>query len=219
MFILAGFEHATWRYFFPSWPKGFPSTTSELFRIFLSELPGPDIVGYLFENLMAKRSAGLLMYRISESKLQVFLVHPGGPFWANKDRGVWTIHKGEIDRDEDSLDAARREFEEETGFVAQGEFLSLGKIRQKSGKVVEAWAFAGDYDPSLLSSNLCSVEWPPQSGRQIKVPEVDRAGWFDLSGAKVKLIEAQWPFLDRLQDLLETKTSVQSSNGIGKGSP
>jgi predicted NUDIX family NTP pyrophosphohydrolase len=157
---------------------------------------------------MSKRSAGLLMYRILKSQLEVLLVHPGGPFWVKKDRGVWTIPKGEIDRDEAPLDAARREFEEETGFGARGDFLSLGKIRQKSGKVVEAWAFAGNCDPGKLKSNLCSMEWPPQSGRQINVPEVDRASWFTLPDARAKLIEAQWPFLDRLQDLLETNTSV-----------
>jgi predicted NUDIX family NTP pyrophosphohydrolase len=157
---------------------------------------------------MAKRSAGLLMYRILNGKPEVLLVHPGGPFWAKKDQGVWTLPKGEIDSGEAPLDAARREFQEETGFGAQGEFRPLGKIRQKSGKVVEAWAFAGNCNPQLLKSNLCSMEWPPQSGRQINVPEVDRAGWFAIPEAKAKLIEAQWPFLDRLQDLLETNTSV-----------
>jgi predicted NUDIX family NTP pyrophosphohydrolase len=161
---------------------------------------------------MSKRSAGLLMYRVLDGEPEVFLVHPGGPFWTKKDAGVWTIPKGEIDKDEAPLDAARREFEEETGFPAQGDFLSLGKIRQKSGKVVEAWAFAGDCDPQLLRSNLCSVEWPPQSGRHINVPEVDRAGWFHFPDARAKLIEAQWPFLDRLQDVLETNTSFSSSN-------
>jgi predicted NUDIX family NTP pyrophosphohydrolase len=152
------------------------------------------------------------MYRLLNGSPEVFLVHPGGPFWVKKDAGVWSIPKGEIDAGEASLDAARREFQEETGFKASGDFVSLGKIRQKSGKVVEAWAFAGNCDPGLLKSNLCSMEWPPQSGRQISVPEVDRAGWFALTDAKVKLIEAQWPFLDRLQDLLETNTSLQSSN-------
>jgi predicted NUDIX family NTP pyrophosphohydrolase len=153
------------------------------------------------------------MYRLlNDSGPEVFLVHPGGPFWVKKDAGVWSIPKGEIDAGEASLDAARREFQEETGFDANGDFVSLGKIRQKSGKVVEAWAFAGNCDPKLLKSNLCSMEWPPQSGRLISVPEVDRAGWFALNDAKVKLIEAQWPFVDRLQDLLETNTSLQSSN-------
>jgi predicted NUDIX family NTP pyrophosphohydrolase len=152
------------------------------------------------------------MYRLKGGVPEVLLVHPGGPLWAKKDLGVWTIPKGEIDGGEAALDAARREFEEETGFLASGDFLSLGKIRQRSGKVVEAWAFTGDCDPDLLKSNLCSVEWPPRSGHRIQVPEVDRAGWFTLSAARGKLIEAQWPFLDRLRDLLETNTSVQSSN-------
>jgi predicted NUDIX family NTP pyrophosphohydrolase len=145
-------------------------------------------------------------------ELEVLLVHPGGPFWTRKDKGAWSIPKGEIDKGEAALEAARREFQEETGFPAQGEFLPLGKIRQKSGKVVEAWAFAGDCDPALLTSVLCSVEWPPQSGRQIEVPEVDRAGWFSLSEARIKLKDAQWPFLDRLRDLLETNPSILSSN-------
>jgi predicted NUDIX family NTP pyrophosphohydrolase len=156
---------------------------------------------------MSKRSAGLLMYRLLNGHPEVLLVHPGGPFWAKKDLGVWTIPKGEIDHGEAPLNAARREFQEETGFDSDGEFMPLGKIRQKSGKVVEAWAFAGNCEPDLLKSNLCSMEWPPQSGRLINVPEVDRAGWFALTDAKVKLIEAQWPFLERLQDLLETNTS------------
>jgi predicted NUDIX family NTP pyrophosphohydrolase len=162
--------------------------------------------------MSSKRSAGLVMYRVVNSQLQVLLVHPGGPFWTKKDRGVWSIPKGEIDEGEAPLSAARREFQEETGFESSGDFLPLGKIRQKSGKVVEAWAFAGNCDPALLTSVLCSVEWPPDSGRQIKVPEVDRAGWFGLEEARTKLMEAQWPFLDRLRDLLETNPSKLSSN-------
>jgi predicted NUDIX family NTP pyrophosphohydrolase len=152
------------------------------------------------------------MYRASNGELEVLLVHPGGPFWTRKDKGAWSIPKGEIDEGETPLQAASREFQEETGFPAQGEFLPLGKIRQKSGKVVEAWAFAGNCDPALLTSVLCSVEWPPQSGRLIEVPEVDRAGWFPLEEARIKLKEAQWPFLDRLRDLLETNPSILSSN-------
>jgi predicted NUDIX family NTP pyrophosphohydrolase len=162
--------------------------------------------------MSSKRSAGLVMYRYLNQELEVLLVHPGGPFWTRKDKGAWSIPKGEIDKGETPLHAARREFQEETGFTAQGEFLPLGKIRQKSGKVVEAWAFAGDCDPALLTSVLCFVEWPPQSGRQIEVPEVDRAGWFALGEARIRLKEAQWPFLDRLRDLLETNPSILSSN-------
>ncbi len=157
------------------------------------------------------------MYRVLNDEIEVLLVHPGGPFWTRKDKGIWSIPKGEIDEGETPLHAARREFQEETGFQAaslqsDGEFLPLGKIRQKSGKVVEAWAFAGNCDPALLTSVLCSLEWPPQSGRQIQVPEVDRAGWFALQEARTKLMEAQWPFLDRLRDLLETNPSILSSN-------
>jgi predicted NUDIX family NTP pyrophosphohydrolase len=160
----------------------------------------------------SKRSAGLVMYRVLNQELEVLLVHPGGPFWTRKDNGVWSIPKGEIDEGETPLQAAQREFQEETGQPAQGEFHALGKIRQKSGKVVEAWAFAGNCDPALLTSVLCSVEWPPRSGRQIQVPEVDRAGWFPLKEARIKLKDAQWPFLDRLRDLLETNSSILSSN-------
>lgn len=152
------------------------------------------------------------MYRLRHGKPEVLLVHPGGPLWSKRDDGVWSIPKGEIDDGEEPLAAARREFEEETGFVSQGNFIPLGRIRQKSGKIVDAWAFAGDCDPRMLNSNLCSIEWPPRSGRQIDVPEVDRADWFSLAEARAKLKDAQWPLLDRLQDLLETNTSHLSSN-------
>src|ERR1700733_2784319 len=127
---------------------------------------------------MAKRSAGLLMFRVVEDEVEVFLVHPGGPIWAKKDKGSRTIPKGEYEPDEDPLVAARREFEEETGFRAAGKFLELGKSKQKSGKVVSAWAFQGDCDPDKLTSNTCVIEWPPRSGIQIEIPEVDRGRWF-----------------------------------------
>ena len=124
------------------------------------------------------------MYRSRDSRLEVFLVHPGGPFWAKKDLGAWSIPKGEYVDGEQPLEAAKREFREETGFAAEGKFLELGAVQQASGKIVSAWAFAGDCDPARLVSNHCEVEWPPRSGRRIDIPEVDRGGWFSVSEAK-----------------------------------
>ena len=120
---------------------------------------------------MPKRSAGLLMFRRLKGELQVFLAHPGGPLWASKDRGAWTVPKGEYGKEEDPLAAAQREFKEETSFEAAGEFLSLGTVQQKSGKRVTAWAFEGDCDPAELVSNTCEIEWPPRSRRHIEIPE------------------------------------------------
>jgi predicted NUDIX family NTP pyrophosphohydrolase len=133
---------------------------------------------------MVKRSAGLLMYRRQQDEVEVFLVHPGGPYWASKDQGVWTIPKGEYEDDEEPFAAAKREFFEETGFTAQGEFLSLGEVRQKSGKLVTAWAFAGDCDPAQLQSNTCEIEWPPKSGKRLQIPEIDRGRWFTVDDAR-----------------------------------
>lgn len=147
---------------------------------------------------MAKRSAGLMMYRIRERQLEVFLVHPGGPFWVNRDKGAWAIPKGGVDAGEDPLQAARREFQEETGFTASGDFLDLSTIRQLSGKLVDAWAFEGDCNPEELRSISCEVEWPPRSGRKIEVPEVDRGDWFAVDHARAAIIESQRPFLKRL---------------------
>jgi predicted NUDIX family NTP pyrophosphohydrolase len=151
---------------------------------------------------MPKRSAGLLMYRRNNRRLEVFLVHPGGPFWAKKDLGAWSISKGEYVEGELPLEAARREFEEETGFVATGDFLELGAVQQAGGKVVSAWAFEGDCDPGKLISNRCEIEWPPRSGRQIEIPEVDRASWFSIAEAKERILKSQAPFLERLSSLL-----------------
>jgi predicted NUDIX family NTP pyrophosphohydrolase len=151
---------------------------------------------------MAKRSAGLLMYRRRGGNLEVFLVHPGGPFWAKKDLGAWTISKGEYVEGEPPLEAARREFQEETGFAAEGVFLGLGAVQQAGGKIVSAWAFEGDCDPSKLISNRCQVEWPPRSGRQIEIPEVDRGDWFSIAEAKERILKSQAPFLERLSSLL-----------------
>ena len=123
------------------------------------------------------------MYRRSNGVLEVFLVHPGGPFWAKKDMGAWSICKGEYSEGELPLEAAKREFQEETGFAAQGNFLELGQVRQVGGKVVSAWAFEGDCDPSKLISNRCEVEWPPRSGRKIEIAEVDRGDWFSIAEA------------------------------------
>jgi predicted NUDIX family NTP pyrophosphohydrolase len=156
---------------------------------------------------MPKRSAGLLVYRSSESGpevgLEVFLVHPGGPFWAKKDHGAWSIPKGEYEESEPPLEAARREFREETGFAVSGEFLDLGTIRQAGGKLVTAWACRGDFDAAQLASNECEIEWPPRTGRKISIPEVDRGAWFSISEARTRIFASQQEFLDRLLDRLD----------------
>lgn len=140
------------------------------------------------------------MCRRRGEHLQVFLVHPGGPFFRNKDEGVWTVPKGLVGEGEDPLAAARREFTEETGVpVTATHFVPLGEVRQKGGKRVEAWAFEGDCDPAAIVSNTFELEWPPRSGRRQRFPEADRAGWFDLDVARAKILPAQRPFLDRLQ--------------------
>src|SRR6185437_1508043 len=123
---------------------------------------------------MPKRSAGILLYRRNSRGVEVFLVHPGGPYWVKKDLGAWSIPKGEYEPNESPLDAARREFAEETGFTVEGEFIELGTIRQSSGKLVSAWALEGDCDPAMLVSNNCEIEWPLHSGRMMSIPEVDR---------------------------------------------
>jgi len=145
---------------------------------------------------MSKRSAGIIPYRRRNAELEVFLVHPGGPFWAHKDFGAWSIPKGEYLDGEEPLDAAQREFMEQTGFVPQGPFLELGDLKQPTGKVVSAWAFAGDYDPEKFKSNTFMMEWPPRSGRQIEVPEVDQCRWFSIEGARVRLLSGQRAFLE-----------------------
>jgi predicted NUDIX family NTP pyrophosphohydrolase len=151
---------------------------------------------------MPNRSAGLLMYRRSKGHPEVFLIHPGGPYWAKKDKGAWAIPKGEYEPGEEPLVAARREFQEETGFIAEGEFLELGSIQQKSGKIVTAWAFEGDCDPATLASNTCRIEWPPRSGRSIEIPEVDQGRWFELTEARDSIRKDQEPLLDRLWAVL-----------------
>jgi predicted NUDIX family NTP pyrophosphohydrolase len=146
------------------------------------------------------------MYR-RHGDLEVFLVHPGGPHFAKKDLGAWGIPKGEYHDGEQPLQAAVREFQEETGFAASGDFLDLGWIKQKGGKIVAAWAFEGDCDPGKLTSNYCEVEWPPKSGRMIEIPEVDRGAWFSLAEAKERIKPTQIPLLDRLALALDVNES------------
>jgi predicted NUDIX family NTP pyrophosphohydrolase len=149
------------------------------------------------------RSAGILLYRVADGEPEVLLVHPGGPFWARKDAGAWSIPKGEHGDDEDAQAAALREFEEETGTaLAPAALDELGSVRQKSGKHVTAWAVAGDLDADAIQSNTFEMEWPPRSGRKEAFPEVDRAAWFGLDAAREKLNPAQVAFLDRLGELL-----------------
>jgi predicted NUDIX family NTP pyrophosphohydrolase len=155
---------------------------------------------------VSARSAGLLLYRDHGDGLEVLLVHPGGPLWAKRDAGAWSIPKGEYSDGEDPLAAARREFEEELGTPppdpSDGDPEDLGEIRQKSGKRVHAWALPGDLDASAVTSNTFELEWPPRSGKRIEVPEVDRAEWFGLAAAREKINQGQVPLLDRLEELL-----------------
>ena len=149
-----------------------------------------------------KRSAGLLLYRIRAGALEALLVHPGGPLWAKKDLGAWSIPKGEYDESEQPLAAAQREFSEETGWSSPPPFLSLGTIKQRGGKLVTAWAFEGDGDPATLVSNTFEMQWPPRSGRSQTFPEADRAAWFDPGQARKKILESQAGFIDELERLL-----------------
>ena len=152
---------------------------------------------------MPKLSAGLLMYRRSGRDFAVLLVHPGGPFWAKKDLGAWSIPKGEYAPGEDPLAAARREFEEETGARPTGTVQPLGEVIQAGGKRVSAWAIEGDFDPAALVSNTVELAWPPRSGRTARFPEVDRAGWFSPAEAREKILPGQRALIDRLTRLLE----------------
>jgi predicted NUDIX family NTP pyrophosphohydrolase len=148
---------------------------------------------------MPKRSAGLILFKREAGELRVLLVHPGGPFWQKRDRGSWSIPKGEYAEDEDPRTVALREFKEETGVaLAPGNFIPLGDVRQAGGKVVTAWALEGEIDPETIVSNTFEMVWPPKSGRRQTFPEIDRAGWFTLAEAADKMLDGQRPFLERL---------------------
>lgn len=155
---------------------------------------------------MAKKSAGLLMYTIQNSELKIFLVHPGGPFFVKKDNNSWSIPKGIIEDDEDKLETAKREFEEETGLKPSGNYIPLGEVTLKSGKIIYAWAFEGKEDQSFsYKSNLFEMEWPPNSGKKQKFPEVDNFGFFNVEEAKRKINAAQIPLIDKLVEYLKKK--------------
>ncbi|OOQ60889.1 NUDIX domain-containing protein [Mucilaginibacter pedocola] len=154
---------------------------------------------------MPKQSAGILAYRFSDKQLQVFLAHPGGPFFKNKDAGVWSIPKGEFEDDEEPLHAAQREFTEETGHNIAGKFVALTPVKYKNGKVVYAWAVEADIDAGNIKSNYFEMEWPPRSGKTASFAEIDRADWFDTETAKQKLVPAQVPLIDELLLFLELK--------------
>lgn len=143
-----------------------------------------------------------MLYRVRAGGPEVFLAHPGGPFWASKDLGAWTIPKGEVAEGEDPELAAQRELLEETGCAPSGALIPLGSVRQRSGKEVLAWAAPGDCDPAQLRSNMCTIEWPPRSGRRIEIPEIDRAAWFPVAEARRRILEGQLPFLDRLESAI-----------------
>jgi predicted NUDIX family NTP pyrophosphohydrolase len=149
----------------------------------------------------SKRSAGIVLYRKRLGILEIFLVHPGGPYWARKDNGAWSIPKGEYEQGEEALQAAQREFLEETGVAVNGPFLALAPVRQPSGKMITAWAAEGDLDPTRLRSNTFSLEWPPKSGVMQSFPEVDRGAWFSLADARSKLSPGQRPLLRDIAEL------------------
>jgi predicted NUDIX family NTP pyrophosphohydrolase len=153
---------------------------------------------------MPRKSAGILLYRFQKDGVEVFLVHPGGPFWVNKDKGSWSVPKGEYNDDEDALKAAQREFQEETGLSIQGNFIELGEVRQPSGKRVMVWALENDQDVENIRSNTFQLEWPPKSGKMQEFPEVDRGGWFSIPEARQKILKGQFPFLDKLEEKIKT---------------
>ncbi len=151
---------------------------------------------------MPKKSAGLLIFRRTAIAIEVLLVHPGGPFWAKKDEGAWSIPKGEFEEDEDPRSAAQREFEEEMGFGITGKLIPLEAVRQAGGKVVYAWAMEGDLEPGKIKSNTFGMEWPPKSGKRQEFPEIDRAEWFTIEVAKQKILKGQVGFIDQLVNIL-----------------
>lgn len=158
------------------------------------------------------QSAGLIMYRRKGDRVEVLLVHPGGPYWARKDEGAWSIPKGKIEPGEDPLEAACREFEEETGFKPRGPYHPLKPIRQRSGKIVYAWAFEGDCDPKRIKSSTFEMEWPPRSGQIRKFPEIDRAQFFTIEEAKRKILPAQVPLLEELEQWLSQSLPQESKS-------
>jgi len=165
------------------------------------------------ENKMAaKQSAGILLFRFRGHGPEVLLVHPGGPFWAGRDEGAWSIPKGEFSDNEEPLSAARREFSEETGVRVEGTFISLGSVRQRSGKIVHAWALEGDLDASTVKSNTFSLEWPPKSGAYQEFPEVDRAAWFSPAVARKKILAGQAELIDRLEEYLGRDLALPESS-------
>ena len=166
------------------------------------------------ETRSVKPSAGILMRRVSRRGLEVLLVHPGGPYWAKKDGGAWSIPKGEVEPGEDPLETAVREFQEETGFTAKPPFAVLGQIRQKSGKTVLAWSCVGDCDPARVKSNLTTIEWPPRSGKTIEIPEIDAAAFFTIRDALEKANPAQASLIERLR----TQFPVEYDRSAGKKS-
>jgi len=153
-------------------------------------------------NKIKKQSAGILLYRSIDPETEVLLVHPGGPFWKNKDDGAWTIPKGEFEESEEPLVAAIREFKEETGFSIQGEFKALSPIQQKAGKTVYAWAIEGNVDATKVKSNFFEMEWPPRSGKKQSFPEIDKACWYTLSNAREKINSSQAAWLDQLLQVI-----------------
>ncbi len=158
--------------------------------------------------MVPKQSAGILLYRLKDTQIEVLLAHPGGPLWKNKDEGSWTIPKGEFDTDEGPLDAANREFTEETGIALYGEFTELKPIKQKSGKQVFAWALEFDVEASAVQSNVFEMEWPPKSGKLKRFPEIDRAAWFTIEEAKQKINPAQVLFIEELVQKIEQTTQA-----------
>ena len=153
---------------------------------------------------MPKTSAGILFYRYNSKGLEVLLVHPGGPFWAKKDMYAWSIPKGEIEPHEDVLEAAIRETEEETGIKANGKFLPLTPVKQRSGKIVHTWALEDTFEPLKIKSNSFEMEWPPKSGKKRVFPEIDKAAWFTTSEAKKRIVSGQVPFIDQLEEIIMT---------------
>lgn len=154
---------------------------------------------------MSKTSAGIVFYRFEKNKLQVLLLHPGGPFWQKKDIGAWSIPKGELEPGEELLKAAIRETEEETGIKAGGDFIELMPVKQKSGKIVYAWALPYDLDPSAIRSNTFEIEWPPKTGKKKSFPEIDKAAWWEVEEAKNKIIPGQVAFITELENRLAGK--------------